>query len=93
MTDLSNRVALITGASRGIGAATAQKLASYGAKVVLTARSEDRLTQVAEAITAAGGTALALRCDVSVYEDVLAAVARCVDHFGTLDLQEGSRNW
>ena len=77
-------VLLITGASSGIGAATARHAVDAGWRVVLTARREDRLTGLAEEL---GGEehALALRCDVTSFEDQEAAVAAAVERFGRLD--------
>jgi NAD(P)-dependent dehydrogenase (short-subunit alcohol dehydrogenase family) len=70
MTWLQGRVAVVTGASRGIGAATAMELARAGAHVVIGARSEPELHTVAEKIRAEGFEATAVRCDVSVEADV-----------------------
>lgn len=86
--DLSGRTALVTGASKGIGAATAVHLAGCGAKVVLLARSADAIERIAGEINAAhgGGTALALPCDVADYKSVAAAVAQTISAFGSLDL-------
>ena len=77
-------VLLITGASSGIGAATARHAVDAGWRVILTARREDRLTGLAEEL---GGEAhaLALRCDVTSFEDQEAAVAAAVERFGRLD--------
>jgi len=79
-----SRVLLITGASSGIGAATARHAVDAGWRVVLAARREDRLSGLASQL---GGDerALALRCDVASFEDQEAAVARAVEHFGRLD--------
>jgi len=79
-----SRVLLITGASSGIGAATARHAVDAGWRVVLAARREDRLSGLASQL---GGDerALALRCDVASFEDQEAAVARAVKHFGRLD--------
>ena len=86
MIDLTGKVALVTGASRGIGAASAGKLADSGAAVLLTARSGKAIDRLAGEIRAAGGTADARPCDVSRYEDVSAAVDYCVERFGRLDI-------
>ena len=86
MTDLKNRTALVTGASRGIGAATARRLAGHGASVVLAARSGDEIERVAADIRDAGGAAVAVVCDVSCYGDVDAAVKLVVAQFGGLDI-------
>jgi NAD(P)-dependent dehydrogenase (short-subunit alcohol dehydrogenase family) len=81
MPDLNGKTVLITGASRGIGAAAARAFAAAGARVALAARTEAALTALAEEI---GG--LALRCDVARAEDLEAAVAAVTDRFGTLDV-------
>jgi len=76
---LAGRLALVTGASRGIGAATAQALAAAGARVVLAARSGDALEAVAQEIRDRGGEALAIPTDVARAQDVdelFAAVER-----------------
>jgi 3-oxoacyl-[acyl-carrier protein] reductase len=86
MIDLKNRTALVTGASRGIGAATARRLAGYGASVVLAARSGDEIERGAADIRDAGGAAVAVVCDVSCYGDVDAAVQLAVAQFGGLDI-------
>ncbi len=81
--DLSRKTALITGASRGIGEATARKLAEYGANVVLAARSLEDTQRIADEI---GDQAIAVPCDVSRYEDVAAAVGAAKERFGGLDI-------
>ena len=65
MIALTGKVALVTGSSRGFGAATAKSLAAYGAKVVLTARTADAVKHVAANIRADGGDASAIVCDVA----------------------------
>jgi NAD(P)-dependent dehydrogenase (short-subunit alcohol dehydrogenase family) len=80
------KTALITGASKGIGAATARHLAGEGWAVVLAARSGDAIEALAREIVAGGGRAEALVCDVASASAVEAAVARAVDAFGGLDL-------
>lgn len=86
MFDLKGRVALVTGASRGIGEAGARSLAKYGAKVVLAARTGDSITKIAENICAGGGEAIAVTCDVANYADVEKAVQTAVDTFGGIDI-------
>lgn len=86
MTDLTGKSAIITGASRGIGAAAARALAAAGAAVVLAARSANEITQVANEIEAAGGKAKAAACDVTSLDDVSAMVSACKDAFGSVDI-------
>lgn len=86
MSDLMNKTVVITGASRGIGAAAARHLASLGASVVLAARSTGDIERIAKEIEAAGGTATAMACDVARNEDVKALVARTVELYGGLDV-------
>jgi NAD(P)-dependent dehydrogenase (short-subunit alcohol dehydrogenase family) len=83
---LANQVAIVTGASRGIGKATAHALASAGASVALAARDAARLEQLAEEIEAAGGTALSVPTDIGNPDDVERMVARTLDAFGRLDI-------
>ena len=82
---MSDPVFLITGASTGIGAATARHAAQAGYRLVLAARSEDKLTALAQEL---GGDerALALRCDVTEWADQEAVVARTLEAFGRLDV-------
>ncbi len=84
--ELSGKVALVTGASRGIGAATALRLAAAGVSVALAARSKDEIEQLASEISDHGGNAEALTCDVSQYHDVAVAVQRCIDRWERIDL-------
>jgi len=86
MSELAGKVALITGASKGIGAATAIVLAAKGVKVALCARSLDSLQALADDINADGGEAVAIACDVSKYDDVVAATQKCLSAFGSLDI-------
>lgn len=80
------RVAAITGASAGIGRATALKLARNGASVAVCARRHDALTQVAREIEAVGGHALAVTADVTVEQDMADLVRLTVERFGRLDV-------
>jgi NADP-dependent 3-hydroxy acid dehydrogenase YdfG len=83
---LSGRVVAITGASAGIGRATAELCAKEGAAVALLARRADRLHDLAGAIRAAGGRAVAVAGDVTNDADAAALVARAVETFGRLDV-------
>ncbi|MEM9477326.1 MAG: SDR family oxidoreductase [Pseudomonadota bacterium] len=83
MHDLSGQTVLITGASRGIGAAAARAFAKVGANVALCARSEDSIAELAGEI---GSTALAIPCDVSRFWEVQAAVDATVGAFGGLNV-------
>jgi len=84
---LSDRVAIITGASRGIGRAVALALAAEGAKVVVNyASSSDAAQQVVTAITDAGGSAMALQADVSKLEQVEALFNETLEKFGRVDV-------
>jgi NAD(P)-dependent dehydrogenase (short-subunit alcohol dehydrogenase family) len=85
MSDMNNKVALITGASSGIGLATARAFAARGAKVVLAARRDDELAEAVDQITANGGKASFIRTDVSVSADAEQMVAHAVETFGRLD--------
>jgi NADP-dependent 3-hydroxy acid dehydrogenase YdfG len=83
---MSRRVVAITGASAGIGRATALRLARDGASVAICARREDRLGVVAAEIAAAGGQALPVVADVTRAEDMDRFVAATVERFGRLDV-------
>ncbi len=86
MKELKDSVALVTGASRGIGEATARMLAGEGAKVVLFSRSGDRLDAIVRSIRDSGGEADALAGDVTRFADIQRAVDTCRDRFGGLDV-------
>jgi len=76
MNGMNGKVALITGASSGIGWATSEALASRGASVVLAARCQEELTALAQKIQASGGRASYVRADVSVSADVENMIAQ-----------------
>ena len=80
---MQGKVVIITGASRGIGAAAARVFAAAGAKVALLARSGDQVAAIAAEI---GPAALALRCDIAQADEVAAAVAQVVAQFGRVDV-------
>lgn len=84
--DLRGRVVIITGASGGIGAATARELAGQGAIVVLAARREGELRALQAALTSAGGQALAVPCDVSRRADIDRLVATTIEAYGRVDV-------
>ncbi len=83
---LSGKTAIVTGASRGIGEATALALAEKGANVFLTARSRGAIEEIAARINGRGGKAAFLASDMSRYLGVETVVRRCVETFGTLDI-------
>lgn len=82
--ELQGRTVMVTGASRGIGAALGAELAGRGANVALLARTGEGVEAVAERIRATGGQALALRADVTREEDVVKAVRRTIMAFGEI---------
>lgn len=83
---LTDQVAIITGASRGIGRCIALAMAEKGAKLVLSARSEDALTKLVDEIKAAGGEAVAVVADVAKSEDADKLVAAANESFGRVDI-------
>jgi NAD(P)-dependent dehydrogenase (short-subunit alcohol dehydrogenase family) len=85
-TDLTGQVALVTGASSGLGYRFAKVLAAAGAKVAIAARRRERLEALAEEIRAAGGTALAVEMDATDAEQLVAAVAKAEAELGTVTI-------
>jgi len=84
--DLGDQVALVTGASSGIGLATANAFAQAGASVVLAGDHEESVNIAAEGLSAAGGQALALRCDVTDEREVTSMIDQTVARLGRLDM-------
>ena len=86
MKNLENKVAIITGGSRGIGRATALRMAEQGAKVVISARDVKRLDAVVGMITSAGGSAIAVPCNLDKEDEIEKVVQTAVEKFGTVDI-------
>jgi NAD(P)-dependent dehydrogenase (short-subunit alcohol dehydrogenase family) len=86
MARFDGKVAIVTGAGQGLGRAYAEALAAEGASVVVAEINEGTAKDTAEAITNAGGTALAVRTDVTDPDSCAAMVQAAVDHFGTVDI-------
>jgi 3-oxoacyl-[acyl-carrier protein] reductase len=86
MIDLQGHVALVTGASQGIGRACALELATRGATVALAARNEQKLGEVSSEITAAGGQAAVFKMDVANEEEIKAAIKAVIGQLGKIDI-------
>ncbi len=86
MFSLKDKVAVVTGASQGIGRETSLALSQAGAKVAVAARNEEKLAALVSEIAAAGGTAFAVKMDVADAEQVKAGFKRVVEKFGRLDI-------
>jgi len=86
MGQLDGKVAIVTGASSGIGKAAAEAFSAAGAKVVLAARSEGKLRELADKLTGAGGEALAVKADVGREPDVLSLFEQTMARFGRVDI-------
>jgi dehydrogenase/reductase SDR family member 4 len=83
---LEGKVAIVTGASRGIGQAIAEGLAEMGAKVVLASRTQEALEEVKKGIVAAGGDALVVPTHAARMDQIKNLVQKTVDHYGTVDI-------
>jgi NADP-dependent 3-hydroxy acid dehydrogenase YdfG len=83
---LDGKVAVVTGASSGIGEATAEALAAEGAAVVVAARREDRLSGLVERVEGNGGRALAVSCDVTDEEQAHGLIQRAIEELGHIDI-------
>ena len=84
--DLTGKVALITGASKGIGEAMAHGLAEFGAKVIVCSRSQESVDAVADAIRVQGGEATGVACHVGREEELQALVQTTLDRYGRIDI-------
>src|SRR4051812_19053377 len=84
--DLSGRVAVVTGGSRGLGAEFAEGLAEAGASLMLCARRDEWLVPGVESLRERGFTADAIRCDISNMADVEGLVAATIERFGAIDI-------
>ena len=86
MFSLKDKIALVTGASQGIGRDTAMAMAEAGARVAVAARNEEKLSALVRDIVAAGGTALVVKMDVADAEQVKAGFKQVIEKFGRLDI-------
>src|SRR5258708_10417403 len=93
MNRLNDKVAIVTGAARGIGLAIAQRLASEGAKVELADIQIEVAEKSAAAIRASGGNAIAVRLDVTSYETAVAAADRVEKELGPIDVLVNNAGW
>ncbi len=84
--DLTGKVALITGSTKGIGLAIATRMAEAGARVVISSRNQDACDEVAARITAAGGEALAIACNINYKPQLQQLVEKTLAHFGAIDI-------
>src|SRR5713226_6465124 len=90
---LEGKVAIVTGASRGIGKGIAQRLAQEGARVAMTARGADALHMAARGVEASGGTVLAIPGDAGDTADVEATFEQVLDTWGAVDILVNNAAW
>ena len=83
---IDGKVAVVTGASRGLGKAIALAFGESGAKVVCTARKTDLLAEVVAEIKEKGGDAVSFKCDMAIDQDIYDLVKSSMDHYGTIDI-------
>lgn len=84
--DLTGKVAIITGSSRGIGLASAKRMAEHGAKVVISGRKQQGCDEAAAQINAAGGEAIAVPCNIGRKDEVRNLVDTAIGHWGRIDI-------
>ncbi len=93
MRGLQAKTVVVTGGGGGIGGATCRRFGAAGARVAVLDRNLDAATTIADAIVAAGGTAIAFACDITRREDVDKAVADVVTRFGAIDVLVNNAGW
>src|SRR5580698_3709020 len=88
--DMTGKVAVITGSTKGIGRATAERMAEHGAKVVISSRKADVCEAVAQGIRDKGGQAIAIPCHVAHKDQLQALVDGTIAHWGGIDVLVGN---
>ena len=86
MFELTGKVAVITGSTKGIGRAIAVRMAQAGAKVVVSSRKAEKCSEVADAITATGAEAIAIPCNIGHKDQLQALVDQTIEAFGQIDI-------
>lgn len=84
--DLTGKVAVVTGSSRGIGRSSAELLAKLGAKVVVSSRKAEACKEVADGINASGGDAIVIPCNIARKNEVEALISGATRHYGKIDI-------